>query len=78
MRNRFKNNDKVFVYGYGENDGKFYRNIPAIIIERDPFYQDYLIKFKDSTEDWVQEKYLRKPYERIKNTKKERKTEKRS
>lgn len=64
MRNKFKNKDKVFVHGYGENDGKFYNNISAIIIERDPFYQDYLIKFKDGTEDWVQEKCLRKPYAR--------------
>ena len=43
MKNKFKNKDKVFVHGCGENDGKFYNNISAIIIERDPFYQDYFV-----------------------------------
>ena len=53
MRNRFKNKDKVFVYGPGENAGTFYKNVPAIIIERDSYYKDYLVKFKDGTEDWI-------------------------
>ena len=60
MRNRFKNKDKVFVYGPGENAGKFYKKQPAYIIERDSYYLDYLVKFKDGTEDWIEEKYLRK------------------
>ena len=47
MRNRFKNKDKVFVYGTGKNAGVFYRNVPAIIIERDSFYKDYLVKFNN-------------------------------
>ena len=43
---------------------KFYKKQPAIIIERDSYYLDYLVKFKDGTEDWIEEKYLRKPYAR--------------
>ena len=38
MHNKFKNHEKVFVYGPGENTGTFYRNVPAFIIERDPYY----------------------------------------
>lgn len=64
MKNKFKNKDKVFVYGPGENAGKFYKKQPAFIIERDSYYLDYLVKLKDGTEDWIEEKYLRKPYAR--------------
>ncbi len=68
MYNKFKNKEKVFVYGPGEKSGKFYRNVPAFIVERDPYYQDYLVRFKDGKEDWIQPQHLRKPYERkIKN-----------
>ena len=64
MRNKFKNGSNVIVYGSGQTDGKFYNNVPAIIIERDPYYMDYHIKFKNGTEDWILPKYLRKPYKR--------------
>lgn len=64
MRNKFKNKDKVFVYGTGKNAGVFYRNVPAIIIERDSFYKDYLVKFNDGSEDWIEPNHLRKPFER--------------
>lgn len=60
MRNKFKNDDTVLVYGPGENDGKFYNNIPAIILERDPFYKDYLVKFNDGSEDWIQPEHIQK------------------
>lgn len=76
MHNKFKNHEKVFVYGPGENTGTFYRNVPAFIIERDPYYLDYLVKFKDGTEDWIEPQYLRKPFER--RHKKYRKNQKRS
>lgn len=62
MYNKFKNGSKVIVYGPGENNGKFYKNVPAVIIERDPYYKDYLIKFANGTEDWILPQYLRKPY----------------
>ena len=64
MKNKFKNKDKVFVYGPGENAGVFYKNLPAIIIERDSYYRDYLVRFKNGTEDWIKPQYLRNPYER--------------
>ncbi len=69
MFNKFKNGQAVIVYGYGENDGKFYNNKSAKVILRDPYFKDYLIKFKDNTEDWVLEKYLRIPYNKIKRRK---------
>ena len=64
MFNKYKNGDKVFVYGPGQNDGKFYRNVPAIIIERNPYFLDYNVRFKDGTEDWILPEYLHKPYTR--------------
>ena len=77
MRNRFKNKDKVFVYGTGKNAGVFYRNVPAIIIERDSFYKDYLVKFNDGSEDWIEPNhYENHSNEDTKNTEKERNQEK--
>lgn len=70
MHNEFKNGSKVFVYGPGQNDGKFYNKKLAIILERDPYFRDYHVKFKDGTEDWILPKYLRKPYARKKGNKK--------
>ena len=62
MFSKFKKGNKVFVSGVGQNNGKIYKNVAAKIIERDPYYKDYLVEFKDGTEDWVLPKYLRKPY----------------
>ena len=64
MFNEFKNGEKVFVEGIGKNTGKQYDNVPAKVIERDPYFKDYLVQFKDGTEDWMIPKYLRKPYSR--------------
>lgn len=69
MNNKFKNGSKVFVYGPGQNNGKYYKNKPAIILERDSFFYDYHVKFNDGTEDWILPKYLRKPYARKKGYK---------
>lgn len=66
MHNEFKNKTKVIIYGRGKNNGKFYYNVPAIIIERDPYYKDYHIAFKDGTTDWILPKYIRQPYSRKK------------
>lgn len=62
MFNKYKNGSKVIVYGTGKNNGKFYKNVPATVIEVDPYYRDYHLKFKDGTEDWLSEEHLRKPY----------------
>ena len=71
MHTEFKNGSKVFVYGPGQcqNNGKYYKNKPAIILERDPYYKDYHVRFKNGTEDWILAKYLRKPYARKKGNK---------
>lgn len=69
MHNRFKNGSKVFVYGPGEINGKYYYNKSAIILECDPYFRDYHVRFKDGTEDWILPKYLRKPYARKKGYK---------
>ena len=42
MFSQYKQGDKVIVYGFGECEGKFYKNVPAIIIERDPYYKDFI------------------------------------
>lgn len=62
MFNEFKNGSRVIVNGTGQNSGKFYKNVPAKVIERDPYYLDYLVQFKDGTEDWIFPEDLRKPY----------------
>lgn len=64
MFNEFKKGHKVIVYGPGQNNGKFYKNKPAIIIERDPFFKDYHVRFSDGTTDWILPENLRKPYAR--------------
>lgn len=64
MFNKFKKNHKVIVCGFGESNGKFYKNKPAIIVEKDPYFKDYLVRFKNGTEDWILAKYIRKPYDK--------------
>ncbi len=68
MFNKFQKNCKVIVYGFGKVNGKFYKNVSAIIIERDSYFKDYLVRFNDGTEDWILPKDLRKPYERKKGS----------
>ena len=64
MKNEFKYGQEVIVYGIGKKDGKFYKNKPGIVIERDIYYKDYCVKFEDGTEDWFEQDNLRKPYKR--------------
>ena len=64
MHNKFKNGMKVIVCGPGENNGKFYKNVPAKIFNRYPHYKDYLVRFINGTEDWFLPEYIRKPYSR--------------
>ncbi len=61
MHNEFKDGSQVVVNGPGKSDGKYYDNQLAIILERDPYYLDYHVKFKDGTEDWFSPKYLQNP-----------------
>lgn len=62
MFNQFKKGEEIIVCGFGEECGKFYYQKRAIIKERDPYYKDYLVKFKDGSEDWIISQYLHKPY----------------
>lgn len=39
MFNEFKNGEEVLVNGTGKNGGKQYWNVPARIIERDPYFK---------------------------------------
>lgn len=64
MPNLFKKGHTVIVYGIGKENGTIYKNKSAIILERDVFFNDYHVQFKDGTQDWILPKYLRKPYER--------------
>lgn len=60
MFNRFKNGETVLVRGIGQNNNKHYRGVLAKVIERDPYYKDYLVQFRDGSEDWLIPKYLLK------------------
>lgn len=64
MHYKFKKGQKVFVKGFGKNNHKYYSNIPAIIVEYDAYYDDYIVKFKNQTEDWISAVDIRKPFER--------------
>ena len=64
MFNKFKVGTKVIVYGPGESEGKFYKNIPAIVIDYDSYYEDYYVRFNNGIEDWISKEYIRKPYTR--------------
>ena len=75
MFNKFKNGSKVIINGTGLKSEKFYKNVPAIVIERDPYFLDYLVQLKNGTEDWFSPKYLRKPYSIRKNKKRRNKDE---
>ena len=60
MFNKFKINEIVIVNGSGKMNDERYNNRIAIVICRDPFYLDYNIRFEDGSEDWIDEKYLKK------------------
>lgn len=66
MFNKFKDNDVVIVKGTGKNDNKYYKNKKAVVICRDPYYLDYNVRFQDGSEDWLDEKDLRKIRRRVK------------
>ncbi len=58
MNYKYKRGDIVIIYGPGENDGKFYEYRIAVIIDRDPYFKDYNVRFYDGTEDWILPKYI--------------------
>lgn len=66
MRQKFKTGMNVIVCGFGKSKGTYYDNVPCKIIERDSYYYDYLVKFKNGTEDWISPEYLRNSYSKKK------------
>ncbi len=60
MFNKFKDGDIVIVNGIGKCNDKRYINKKGKVICRDPFFFDYNIKFEDGTEDWIDDKYIKK------------------
>lgn len=56
MHNKFKINQKVYVNGIGKSSKKNYNNKIGNIIIKDSYFNDYLIKFDNNTEDWFNEK----------------------
>ena len=68
----YKRNQEVILNGPGENDGRMYHNVSAIIIETDPYYKDYHVRLKDGTEDWLLPKYIRRKYLRTEKRRKKK------
>lgn len=64
MNYEFKKGNMVYVCGYGEENRTFYKNEKGVIVERDPYYKDYLVRFKNGKEDWFSAENIRKPYSR--------------
>ena len=60
MFSKFKNGERVLVNGYGKVSGKYFDRKRGRIICKDPYYKDYNVKFSDGTEEWFNEKDLRK------------------
>lgn len=60
MFNKYKIGERVLVNGIGKNNGKLYYKKRGYVICRDPYYKDYNIRFTDGTEDWFDERFLRK------------------
>lgn len=60
MFNQFKNGEMVLVTGIGQNNKKYYNDLLAKVIERDPYYKDYHLQFEDGSDDWLMPEYLQK------------------
>lgn len=69
MFNKFKIGEEVIIYGCGKKHGKFYEDLPAKIIERDSYFHDYHVKFKDGTDDWISPEHI---YNHIQEKEKEK------
>ncbi len=68
MNNKFKVDDIVIVNGIGKINGKRYKEVKGIVLDRDTFFKDYNIKFEDGTVDWIDPIYIEslEDYERRK------------
>lgn len=59
MFNKFKVGEIVLCCGVGEVTGKYICE-RGKIVEKDYYYKDYCVKFKNGTEEWFKEKDIRK------------------
>ena len=66
MYNKFKINEFVIVNGIGKAHDTQYLGEIAQILWRDPYYNDYNVKFQDGLEDWIDEECLQKLHKEIK------------
>lgn len=66
MYNKFKINEFVIVNGIGKAHDTQYLGEIAQILWRDPYYNDYNVRFQDGLEDWVDEECLQKFHKEIK------------
>lgn len=60
MFSKFKDYEIVIVNGFGKFDNKKYENQIAVVVCRDTYFRDYNVRFQDGSEDWLDEKFLRK------------------
>lgn len=60
MLNKFKVNQTVHVNGFGKSENKYYKNKIGKVILKDNYFHDYLIRLNNNTEDWFNEKSLKK------------------
>ena len=60
MKNKFKNNERVVVNGYGKLTKKVYKNKKGFVILRDTYYLDYNVRLDNGIEDWFDGNCLRK------------------
>lgn len=58
MYMKFKRGQTVIVNGIGKCDDKVYKNEIAKVIERDCYFKDFHVRFKDKSTDWLLSKYL--------------------
>jgi len=59
MYQKFKKDTIVWVNGKGkEEPSKTYKYRYGRVTEKDSFFNDYKIQFRDGTTDWIDEKYL--------------------
>lgn len=62
MRNKHKYGTMVIVCGPGERDEKFYVRVFGKVVECDPYFKDYRVKFMDGTDDWFLPEHVKRPY----------------
>ena len=66
MFNKFKNGERVIIWGVGKMYNRFYYKRKATIINRDPYYKDYYVKIDKDINEWFDEDSILKMRQRRK------------